>query len=453
MKQAICTPSIRPLYIGFIFYTILLSIFFTVFLIFPYHEGQCGQVTLTWDPNSEPDLAGYEIYYGTASGNYQWNLDVGNVTTYTLTGLETGATYYAAATAYNTQGLESAYSNEVFYTVPACNFTLSPSSASFSASGGSGSVLVTTQAGCNWGTSAAASWVTVNSGSGIGNGSMSYSVSSNSGTTRIASITVAGNVFTITQSGQSAYTITASAGTGGTIAPSGTVTVQSGGSQTFSISPATGYRIAAVTVDGVSQGAIASYTFSGVTANHTISATFSTITYYILSVSKTGTGSGTVTANPSGSSFTAGTVVNLTAAADSNSVFSGWSGGCTGTASTCQVTLNANVSVTAVFSSTSVVIPTVTTASATSVSSSDAQLNGSVNPNGSSTTYTFQWGRSRNFGNTTAVQSAGSGTVMVSVSAGLSSLRPNTTCYYRLVATNSAGTAYGATKILKASKK
>ena len=66
-----------------------------------------AQVTLTWDPNSEPDLAGYDIYYGTASGNYQWKTDVGNVTTYTLNGLNIGVTYYFAATAYNTQGLES----------------------------------------------------------------------------------------------------------------------------------------------------------------------------------------------------------------------------------------------------------------------------------------------------------------------------------------------------------
>jgi hypothetical protein len=70
------------------------------------------------------------------------------------------------------------------------------------------------------------------------------------------------------------YTITASAGTGGTISPSGTVTVTQGGSQTFTITPNTGYSISDVTVDGVSVGAVSSYTFSNVTANHTIVATF-----------------------------------------------------------------------------------------------------------------------------------------------------------------------------------
>ena len=116
-------------------------------------EGFCAQITLTWDPNTETDLAGYDIYYGTSSGNYQSKTDVGNVTTYTVNGLNVGVTYYLTATAYNTQGLESGFSNEVIYTVPSCTYTISPSSASFSTSGGSGSVTVTTQAGCNWGTS------------------------------------------------------------------------------------------------------------------------------------------------------------------------------------------------------------------------------------------------------------------------------------------------------------
>ena len=77
------------------------------------------------------------------------------------------------------------------------------------------------------------------------------------------------------------YTITASAGTGGTISPSGSVTVNHGANQTFAITPNTGYSISSVTVDGVSQGAISSYTFSNVTAAHTINATFSAISYTI----------------------------------------------------------------------------------------------------------------------------------------------------------------------------
>jgi len=70
------------------------------------------------------------------------------------------------------------------------------------------------------------------------------------------------------------FTITASAGSGGSISPSGAVSVAQGASQTFSISANSGFTISRVTVDGASQGAITSYTFSNVQANHTISASF-----------------------------------------------------------------------------------------------------------------------------------------------------------------------------------
>jgi hypothetical protein len=70
------------------------------------------------------------------------------------------------------------------------------------------------------------------------------------------------------------YTITASAGAGGTISPSGAVSVVPAASQTFTIAPLTGYAITNVTVDSVAQGAISSYTFTNVNANHLISATF-----------------------------------------------------------------------------------------------------------------------------------------------------------------------------------
>ena len=70
------------------------------------------------------------------------------------------------------------------------------------------------------------------------------------------------------------FTITASAGTWGSITPSGTVTVNQGANQSFAITPSSGYTVSSVTVDGANQGAINSYTFSNVQANHTISATF-----------------------------------------------------------------------------------------------------------------------------------------------------------------------------------
>jgi hypothetical protein len=73
----------------------------------------CDPPTTNTDGSPLTDLAGYKIYYGTAAGAYDQAIDVGNVTTYTLTGLSPGQTYYIAATAYDTSKVESGYSNEV----------------------------------------------------------------------------------------------------------------------------------------------------------------------------------------------------------------------------------------------------------------------------------------------------------------------------------------------------
>mgnify|MGYP004560083163 CR=1 FL=1 len=70
------------------------------------------------------------------------------------------------------------------------------------------------------------------------------------------------------------YTITATAGEGGSITPAGEVSVKEGASQTFAIAASEGYAIADVLVDGQSVGAVDSYTFENVTANHTIAALF-----------------------------------------------------------------------------------------------------------------------------------------------------------------------------------
>lgn len=73
------------------------------------------------------------------------------------------------------------------------------------------------------------------------------------------------------------FTITASAGAGGSITPSGAVVVAAGGSQVFDVAAEPGYSIENVLIDGVSAGTEASHTFGNVSANHTISASFSVV--------------------------------------------------------------------------------------------------------------------------------------------------------------------------------
>ena len=95
-------------------------------------------------------------------------------------------------------------------------------------------------------------------------------------------------------------------------------------------------------------------------SNQTVVATFNTVPMFTLTVTKSGTGNGTVTSSPAGincgndcnQSFAQGTVVTLTAVPNGNSTFAGWSGGgCSGTGP-CVVTMNASTTVGAQFTKT-----------------------------------------------------------------------------------------------------
>ena len=88
--------------------------------------------------------------------------------------------------------------------------------------------------------------------------------------------------------------------------------------------------------------------------------------------------------------------------------------------------------------------PTVSTGAAINITHNSATLNGTVNPNGSATTAEFQYGATTSYGSNTGNQSLGSGTSVVPVTAGLTSLTPFTTYHYRISATNSADTSNGA---------
>jgi len=90
------------------------------------------------------------------------------------------------------------------------------------------------------------------------------------------------------------FTITATAGQGGTIYPSGSVSVVSGSSQTFTIKPNLGYKIKDVKVDGTSVGAVNTYTFTNITSNHTIEAVFVKQSTQIVIVLKIGSTTFTV---------------------------------------------------------------------------------------------------------------------------------------------------------------
>lgn len=72
-------------------------------------------VSLAWDIDPDPTITGYRLHSGVESGNYTSSVVIGNVSSYTLAGLERGTVYYFVITAINSIGLESDYSNEVSF--------------------------------------------------------------------------------------------------------------------------------------------------------------------------------------------------------------------------------------------------------------------------------------------------------------------------------------------------
>jgi hypothetical protein len=109
-----CSRSLSRL----LFFTVLAAILFSL-----TPQAYCAEVTLAWDPNSEPDVAGYKLYYKISSSGEPYDgtgategnspIDVGNLTTYTLYGLAENVAYFFVVTAYDDEGRESDYSNEV----------------------------------------------------------------------------------------------------------------------------------------------------------------------------------------------------------------------------------------------------------------------------------------------------------------------------------------------------
>ncbi len=114
-----------------------------------------AELVVSWDPNTEDDLAGYKLYYGTASGDYGEPIvldaaelvPVGGKLYYLLENLEPATTYYVALTAYDSSGNESALSEEASYTT-AADEAPHASGVTDSSGGGGGGCFIATAA---WG--------------------------------------------------------------------------------------------------------------------------------------------------------------------------------------------------------------------------------------------------------------------------------------------------------------
>jgi hypothetical protein len=115
--------KIRPFGLAIV---LLFSIFFTFAyppsvaytgpLYFPViFNSPYTTITLAWDQNSEPDVAGYKIHIGKSSHKYTQVIVLGLTTRYAYSFFRDGTPFFFALTAYNQKGLESSFSNEVLY--------------------------------------------------------------------------------------------------------------------------------------------------------------------------------------------------------------------------------------------------------------------------------------------------------------------------------------------------
>ena len=86
-----------------------------------------ADITLSWDPDSDPSVVGYRLYAGTTSGVYTQTNEAGAATSVLVANLTPGKTYYFAVTGYNSSAVESSFSNQISYTVPSSSPTPTPS--------------------------------------------------------------------------------------------------------------------------------------------------------------------------------------------------------------------------------------------------------------------------------------------------------------------------------------
>lgn len=89
--------------------------FISLFILLLTNICLADSAVLSWDANSESDIAGYKIYYGTSFGVYPHIVDVGNNTTYVVDNLIQDKKYFFVVTAYDFAGNESGFSKEVSY--------------------------------------------------------------------------------------------------------------------------------------------------------------------------------------------------------------------------------------------------------------------------------------------------------------------------------------------------
>ena len=160
--------------------------------------GVALSTSLTW--SAANGAASYDVYFGTSTPP-PFAANTAS-TSYSPAGIVAGSTYYWQVVAKS--AAHSAYSAQWSFTAaPAgnCTYSLGAAGAALQTSGGAGSVVLTTAAGCPWTASSNQAWLVITSStSGVGSGSVSYSAGANTGAARSATLTIGGQTFQVSQS-------------------------------------------------------------------------------------------------------------------------------------------------------------------------------------------------------------------------------------------------------------
>jgi len=232
----------------------------------PYHlqvsVGNKNVVNLKW--NQIDNVKKFSVYRSTSLDNEYKVIGISTSTEYVDSNIDANVTYNYKIRAY-WNGTEASPSGIVSI-MPLIIYTITATAESGGSISPSGNVKATYGSSQSFNISPNVGYSILDVKiDGVSKGNISSYIFSNV----IADHTIKASFSTNT------FTITANAENGGNISPSGNIKVAHGLSQTFSISPNTGYSILDVKVDGVSKGNISSYTFSNVTTDHAIKASFS----------------------------------------------------------------------------------------------------------------------------------------------------------------------------------
>jgi uncharacterized repeat protein (TIGR02543 family) len=349
-----------------------------------------AQITLAWDANTEPDLGGYRVYYGTTSNSYGTPVTLGKVTTYTIPGLNAGQTYYMSVTAFDTATNESVHSNEVSGVArdatASITVTSNPAGRQFVVDGTSYSTSQT----FTW-VVGASHRLSVTSPQAGSTGTQYAFTSWSDGGAQTHDITVPSATTTYTATFAIQYSLTTAAASGGSVSPAGTSWYNSGQSASFTATPNAGYSFLNWSGDLTGSANPGSLTMN---APRSVTANFSQNQYTLNVTANPGAG-GSVTKNPNKASYVYNEQVTLTATAGSGYAFDNWNGDLSGTTNPGTLTLNGNKAVTANFTATpeTVSVPTVPSgqASGNTGISYAYTTGGSTSNLGHTVEYQFDW--------------------------------------------------------------